>query len=210
MFSVLTGLLATTAGKVAVTGAVAAASVGGMHAADVVDVPVLPSNDPVAVEQVETTETTTETESENEAKVDGEELPDEAVAGQATAEEKKAAADGFTQAIRDWTACVSGNAEAQEDEETREEGAFDPREGCDDRPDPHDSGLTETPDQASDEGTENSEDGKANRDLRGDDSADLGTEDSDEDSEEEAEIEETENESDDSDGGPPAGVPPRR
>lgn len=149
MLSGVATFVGTLTGKVVLGGAVAAASVGGLHAADVVDVPGLPRNDPPAVE-----------EHDGEAKGD-EELPEEAVAGQQTAEEKKAAAKAYTDAVREWTDCVSQNAadrgDTQSDESTRTTEAFDPREGCEPRPQPENFGLTEAPDQASDEGRENSE-----------------------------------------------------
>lgn len=156
MLSGLSGFLATVTGKVVLTGAVAAASVGGLHAGDVVDVPGLPDNDPPAAEQAEN--------GSNENDVDGQndDRPDDAVEGQQTAEEKQAAAEAYTTAVQDWTDCVSENAAAQGDETTSTTGEFDPRSECDDRPTPEDFGLTEVPDQADQEGVENGEDGREN------------------------------------------------
>ncbi len=153
MLSGLSGFLATVTGKVVLTGAVAAASVGGLHAGDVVDVPGLPDNDPTAVEQAE---------NGNDADGQNDDLPDDAVEGQQTAEEKQAAAEAYTTAVRDWTDCVSENAAAQGDETTSTTGEFDPRSECDDRPTPQDFGLTEVPDQADQEGVENGEEGREN------------------------------------------------
>lgn len=148
MLSGLSGFLATVTGKVVLTGAVAAASVGGLHAGDVVDVPGLPDNDPPAAEES--------------ANGENGELPDDAVEGQETAEEKRQAAEDYTTAVRDWTDCVTENAAAQGDETTRTTGEFDPAEECGDRPSPEDFGLTEVPDQADEEGVENSEEGREN------------------------------------------------
>ncbi len=53
MLSGLGSFLATVTGKVVLGGTVAAASVGGLHAGDVVDVPALPDNDPPAAEQAD-------------------------------------------------------------------------------------------------------------------------------------------------------------
>lgn len=92
---------------------------------------------------------------------DGETLPEEAVAGKETADQKRSAAEAYAAAVREWTACVAGNAGAHGDDQsgddTRQPGAFDPREGCDERPDPSDYGLTTVPDQASDEAQPGSE-----------------------------------------------------
>lgn len=149
MLSGLSGFLATLTGKVVLGTAVAAASVGALHAGDVVDVPGLPDSGQAVVEQQD------EVDSQN-----GEgDLPDEAVEGQQTAEEKQAAATDYTAAVREWTGCVSENAAAQGDDETRTTGSFDPREGCGDRPEPGDFGLTAVPPQAADEGQEHGEDG---------------------------------------------------
>lgn len=87
------------------------------------------------------------------------ELPQQAEDGQLTAEEKKQAAKEYTDDMRAWSDCVAGNAEAQGDDETRQEGEFDPAAECGERPDPSDYGLTEVPDQAADEGAENSDSG---------------------------------------------------
>lgn len=156
MLSGLSGFLATVTGKVVLTGAVAAASVGGLHAGDVVDVPGLPDNDPPAVEQAEN--------GNNENDVDDQngDLPDEADKGQQTAEEKQAAAEAYTTAVQDWADCVSENAAGQGDETTSTTGEFDPRSECDDRPTPQDFGLTEVPDQADQDGVENGEEGREN------------------------------------------------
>lgn len=88
-------------------------------------------------------------------------LPDQAVAGQEHAAELAGNAEEFTQtvrdtideylvALRDWTTCVSDNASSrgtlQSDPATQTQGAFDPTEGCDARPEldlpaPGDFGL---------------------------------------------------------------------
>lgn len=154
MLSGLSGFLATVTGKVVLTGAVAAASVGGLHAGDVVDVPGLPDNDPPAAEQA--------ANADDNADAQNDDLPDEATEGQQTAEEKQAAAEAYTTAVQDWTDCVSEHAAAQGDETTSTTGEFDPRSECDDRPTPQDFGLTEVPDQADQDGVENSEEGREN------------------------------------------------
>lgn len=65
-------------------------------------------------------------------------LPEEAEAGQETADQKKTAAE-----------CTAENAKAQGDDATRQQGEFDPK--CE--------GLTDVPDQAADEGKEHSDSG---------------------------------------------------
>lgn len=78
--------------------------------------------------------------------------------GQAGGEARREAAEAYAAAVRNWSACVSDAAAGQGDEATREQGAFDPRAGCGDRPDPADFGLTTPPEQAS-QGTEGSQNG---------------------------------------------------
>lgn len=145
------------------------------------------------------------------------ETPDEAAEGQQTAQEKRDAAKAFTDAMRDWTDCVKQNAQAQGDEETRTEDSFDPRDGCDERPNPHDFGLSQVPDQASDEGKQKSEQGRERgeearttqgkpSDVPGDD-ADSETEEEPEETEDETEDEG--DEPDDTPNGKPSGVPGR-
>lgn len=68
--------------------------------------------------------------------------------GQATGEAQHEAAEAYAAAVREWTDCVADAAAAQGDESTREEGAFDPRTGCGERPEPGDFGLTDPPAQA--------------------------------------------------------------
>jgi hypothetical protein len=136
MLSAISGLVATLTGKVVLGTAVAAASVGGLHAADVVTVPALPNNDSPGAEQ----------------QFDGEPgSPSSASAeGQQTAAEKQAAARAYAEAVQEWTDCVADNAAAQGTAETRTTGQFDPREGCGDHPRPQDFGLTDLPSQAAD------------------------------------------------------------
>ncbi len=94
--------------------------------------------------------------------VEGEEsdLPQEAEDGQATAQQKREGAEGYTAAVREWTTCVKEAAEAQGSDETRTEEAFDPKAACGERPQPQNFGLTEVPDQASEEGKQHSEEGQ--------------------------------------------------
>ncbi|HEX6238551.1 MAG TPA: hypothetical protein VFZ68_15225 [Acidimicrobiales bacterium] len=130
MLSALSGFVASLAGKVVLGTAVTAASVGGLHAADVVDVPVLPDNDAPAAE---------------------EQAAEAGAEGQQTGEAKQAAAEAYTDAHKAWAECVATNAAAQGDETTRVTGEdFDPKDGCGDPPHPSDFGLTDLPDQASD------------------------------------------------------------
>ncbi|HEX6424634.1 MAG TPA: hypothetical protein VFZ79_14225 [Acidimicrobiales bacterium] len=135
--SMLTGLsafLGTLTGKVVLGTAVTAASVGGLHAADVVDVPVLPDTGPPTEQH------------------DGDGgRPDTAGADGAndTAEGNAAAAAEYTDAVRVWTDCVA-DAAGQGDADTRTTGGFDPRDACGDHPQPADFGLTELPAPAAD------------------------------------------------------------
>jgi hypothetical protein len=131
MLSAVGAFVTTLTGKVMLTTAVAAASVGGLHAADVVDLPLLPDK---AIEAP-----LEETPTADEVRQDGE-TPDQAEAGKATAEASKAAAAEYSEAVREWTDCVAANAGPRGDDE----------EGCKDRPSPTDFALTELPDQASD------------------------------------------------------------
>lgn len=137
MLSALGGFVASVTGKVVLGTAVTAASVGGLHAADVVDVPVLPDKARPAAEQ-------------QAAGASDEAGADAGTAGKQTAEAKRAAAQAYTDAMQEWTDCVAGNAAAQGDEATRTTAGFDPRAECGDRPLPGDYGLTGPPSQASD------------------------------------------------------------
>lgn len=157
--AVLSGLstfLATLTGKVVLGGAIAAASVGALHASHVVDVPGLPSGDSPAGVQTSTTHGPSDTTTP-----EGEELPEEAVRGQQHAAEHRAAVEAYTGAVRDWTRCVAEHAsargETQRDETTRVTGPFDPREACGEHPNPHDFGLSEPPDHASGRGRSGAE-----------------------------------------------------
>ncbi|MBN2624174.1 MAG: hypothetical protein JXA83_12425 [Acidimicrobiales bacterium] len=145
MLSALSGFVATLTGKVVLGTAVTAASVGGLHAADVVDVPALPDNDRPAVEQ--------QAEPENDRVAGDADKPD--VEGAQLGDDKQAAAEAFTDAIREWTDCVGAEAAAQGDEATRTTAGFDPRAECGDRPEPGEFGLTDVPSQAAEalEGT---------------------------------------------------------
>lgn len=139
MLSSVSAFVATLTGKVVLGTAVAAASVGGLHAAGAVDVPGLPDQVEHAAEQ--------EVEHANNG-----DLPEDAVAGQKTGEAKREAAAAYTEAVREWADCLSQNAAAQGDESTRTSDGLDPRDDCGDHPDPADFGLTSVPDQATDEG----------------------------------------------------------
>lgn len=140
MLSTISGFVGTVAGKAVLGTAVAAASVGGLHAADVVDVPTLPDSDPAAVERP----------SANDSRGDTGAPTDTASEGQQTAADKQAAAQAHAAAVREWTDCVADAAAAQGDAETRVTGGFDPREACGEQPRPQDYGLTALPSQAAD------------------------------------------------------------
>jgi hypothetical protein len=140
MLSTLSGLVTGLAGKVVLGTAVAAASVGGLHAADVVDIPVLPDTARPTVEQPATGEGGEASATATEAGTEG----------QRTAGAKQAAAEAYTDAVREWTDCVAATAAGQGDQATRTTEGFDPRAECGDRPQPGDFGLTELPTQAAD------------------------------------------------------------
>jgi hypothetical protein len=72
-------------------------------------------------------------------------LPEEALLGQEEAERKHLAAEAYAEAVQDWTDCVAENAAAQGDHEARQPDPFDPTEGCGEKPDPMDFGITEPP-----------------------------------------------------------------
>ena len=154
----ISAFIATTAGKTAAGAAVAAASVGGMHAADVVDLPILPDEASGPTEEVETTETPepgdpvdieasepADTTDVDDTDAEGAEFPEEALEGHATAQAKQDAAEAFTTAMQDWADCVGTAAEAFEG---GDDSGFDPVEACGDRPIPAEFGLTDLPTQA--------------------------------------------------------------
>ena len=147
MLSTLSGFLGTLTGKALLGTAMAAASVGGLHAADVVDVPVLPAHDsPTADAHA--------AQSADDAGTAGQERSGSPAAagivGQMTAAEKQAAAHAHASAVRAWTDCVADAAAARGDADTRTDGAFDPRATCGEMPTPAQFGLTDLPDQAAD------------------------------------------------------------
>lgn len=137
MLSALSGFVGTLAGKIVLGTAVTAASVSGLHAANAVDVPVLPDTNAPA-EQPDPGATPADDE------------PDAATGGKQTADASKSAADAYTDAVKEWTDCVSEAASSQGDDETRTTGGFDPRKGCGDHPEPADFGLNDLPAQAAD------------------------------------------------------------
>lgn len=137
MLTGLSGFLGTLTGKIVLGTAVTAASVGGLHASDVVDVPALPD---------------TGTPTEQPDRDDGERAGGADASGDAheTADGKASAAAAYTDAVRAWTDCVAEAAAGQGDAETRTTGGFDPSDACGDHPRPADFGLTELPAQAAD------------------------------------------------------------
>jgi hypothetical protein len=143
MLSTISGFVGTLIGKAVVGTALAAASVGGLHAADVVDLSVLPDDGGPAVEGPSS--------SGDQTGQGGQDAPSEmGAAGQQTAADKQAAAQALAEAVQEWTDCVAEVAAAQGDGETRATGAFDPRDTCGEIPQPGDFGLTDLPGQAPD------------------------------------------------------------
>lgn len=151
MLESVSALVATVAGKVVLGTAVAAASVGGLHAADVVDVPGLP--DRAAEQAITATDEADDQGQEPEESGEPAETADQggepaeaATEGQETAEAAQAkqdAAADFTEAMGEWSTCA-------EEAETAE---LDPVEECGERPHPRDFGLTDPPtSQADDRG----------------------------------------------------------
>lgn len=136
MLTSLSGFVGTLTGKIVLGTAVTAASVGGLHAADVVDVPALPD-----------TGTAAEQSDHDAGDRAGGAAP---TSGSEIGEEKAAAAAAYTDAVRAWTDCVAEAAAGQGDEETRTTAGFDPRAGCGEQPRPADFGLTDLPDAAAD------------------------------------------------------------
>jgi hypothetical protein len=136
MLSTVSTFVGTLTGKVVLGAAVAAASVGGLHAADVVDVPAMPGSGPPAAEN-----------RSDDGNVGG---PAEAGEGREGAQDRQAAVEAYTAAVQEWTDCVAATAASQGDASTRTTAGFDPREGCGEHPAPGDYGLTDLPDQASD------------------------------------------------------------
>ena len=128
--SFIAGFLATTAGKAAAGTVLAAASVGGLHAAEVVEFPVLPEQ--AGEREVETTSEAVGADL-GEAPEDTE-LPAEATEGQARADANRTAAGEFTTAMKAWAQCVA--AAAPEFEPETETDEFDPVAACGERPMP--------------------------------------------------------------------------
>lgn len=147
MLETVSALVATVAGKVVLGTAVAAASVGGLHAADVVEVPGLPEQ---SSEQAVSATDEAGNQSQDPEEVDGAdesgEPAEEAADGQETAEAaqaKKDAAAAFTADMEEWSTCAEEAGEAE----------LNPVEECGDRPHPSDYGLTQAPtSQADDRG----------------------------------------------------------
>jgi hypothetical protein len=139
MLTTVSGFVGTLTGKVVLGTAVAAAGVGGLHAADVAEVPILPAHDSPAADDAGAAG-----QGQSSSPAAG------GIAGQMTAAEKQAAADAHAGAVRAWTDCVAGAAAARGDADTRTHGAFDPRATCGDMPTPAQFGLTDLPDQAAD------------------------------------------------------------
>jgi hypothetical protein len=160
MLSTLSGFLGTLTGKALLGTAVAAASVGGLHAADVVDLPVLPAHDSHAADSP------ADGADERAGAASGTPDDDARVAGQMTATEKHAAAEAHAEAVREWTDCVADAAAANGDE-AGTDGPFDPRAACGDMPTPGDFGLTDIPVQAADAARAAASDAPAGPGARG-------------------------------------------
>lgn len=138
MLGRLGGFAGTVAGKVLLTSAVAAAGVGGLHAAGAVDVPALP-DDKNPVERPEPATDRTPRDGADHSQ-------------QAPSAGNRRATEAYTDAVDDWTDCVADAASVRGDEETRTSGRFDPTAACGEHPRPDDFGLGEVPEQASDRG----------------------------------------------------------
>lgn len=138
MLTGLSGFVGTLTGKFVLGTAVTAASVGGLHAADVVDVPVLPDT-AASADRPEQSDGS-----------QGTDVPDAAVEGQATAEGNRAAADAYSEAVQAWTDCVATAAAANGDNPPEAGDGFDPSADCGDQPNPTDYGLADLPEQAAD------------------------------------------------------------
>lgn len=136
MLGRLGGFAGTVAGKVLLTSAVAAAGVGGLHAAGAVDVPALPDRGRPVEQPEPATDRTPRDGADN-----SQEAPSDA---------NRRATEAYTDAVDDWTDCVAGAASARGDDETRTSGRFDPTAACGEHPRPDDFGLGEVPEQASD------------------------------------------------------------
>lgn len=177
---------ATITGKVVLGTAVAAAAVGGAHAADVADLPGLPDQaggqaqveagsqaDDTADDRDDEGEGTA-SEAQDNGSVDGEgDGPADGAFGNSAEGDVPDDVQSYLDELETWVRCVQGNAAAQGDEDERTEGEFDPREDCDDRPDPRDHGLTDDEARAAedarddangnaDEGPDNAEDREGN------------------------------------------------
>jgi hypothetical protein len=132
------GITAGVAGKIVLGAAIAAASVAGLQASGLVDVPGLPdSASHRAVEAVSHTVDDTGGPVADGSDSDGNEASDAATQGQETAAEARtnqAAAADFTNALHEWQACVdvAGDDEAAV-------------AACGDRPRPGDFGLAGPP-----------------------------------------------------------------
>jgi hypothetical protein len=155
MLGAIGALVATATGKVVLTTAVAAASVGGLHSADVVDVPVLPD-----------TNRTEQPDADVPASRTAPDERDAAATRDSDAPGNSDAAAALTDAVQDWADCVAGAAAAQGDEGSQPTGRFDPRDECGDQPTPVDYGLTDLPDQAAD-AAHDAVDGKPDLDAPG-------------------------------------------
>jgi hypothetical protein len=136
VLTAISAFVATLTGKVVLGTAIAAASAGGLHAADVVDLPVLPDSRP------STTEGSTGTSSTD--------LPDEAQEGREATGSTGTTSDTYAEAMQSWTDCAAEAAPDRDDNRTEPGGGVDLVGACGERPDPAAFGLDGLPDQASD------------------------------------------------------------
>ncbi|MDZ7674090.1 MAG: hypothetical protein U5K30_03350 [Acidimicrobiales bacterium] len=140
MFETVSALVATVAGKVVLGTAVAAASVGGLHATDFVDVPGLPeqSSEESSDQDVTADADASQSEDETDAADEANEPADAATDGQKTAEAaqtKQEVAAAFAADMEEWSTCAEEAGAA----------GLNPVEECGERPHPRDYGLTEPP-----------------------------------------------------------------
>jgi hypothetical protein len=140
---VVAAATAGIAGKVLLGTAVAAASVAGLQASGIVDVPGLPHRGEVTAPAVDDEETTTTLDDGVEASMtdDGisadtdrseSEAPGQTVADEARTNQEAAAQ--FTTSMQEWSACIDAAG-----------GDVAAREACGERPHPRDFGLGESP-----------------------------------------------------------------
>lgn len=155
----------TLGGKIAVGTMAMATTLGGLHTAGALDVPILPDRDQVPEEHskigdgsgladdsdAERSESPAPERPSNEdagsGRRRGQSQAEPPGQGQGPASTTRNAAQEYVQAVQDWNDCV---AEAASGPEKQEAGGFNPREACGPKPEPADFGLGEKPDTPQD------------------------------------------------------------